>query len=579
MVIRARFAIIAAGLSASSVAIWLILGSAHDDDAVRTAVLTLAVGWSFLGAGLVARGRFGVLMCAVGLSVFVVAVADANASLPYTGGLVLGSLWVGVLVHALAAYPSGRLTTRSAVATVVAAYAIVTLGQLAVILFDDLKAGCPDCPDNLVLIADDPGASAALLTAVSTIGTLIALAVVIELARRWRSASPPLRRALQPVLWTGVAGFAAVAALYASYVLAPGASGVASWLALALLVAFPFAFLAGLLRMRLARGAVGALVVELGETPSERELRDALRRALHDPGLAIGYPRADAMGFVDSGGHAVGVAGQAASVIVRDGELIAALLHDASLSPDPELLEAVAATAGMALENARLQAALRTRLQDLVEAQATERRRLERDLHDGAQQRLVGLGLELALAEASVERDPPGTREILTRARAELILALNELREIARGIHPAVLTDRGIGGALEALIARIPLAVALELRLGDERLPEPVEVAAYYVAAEALTNVVKHARAARAVVRVGREGGFAVVEVADDGAGGADAALGSGLAGLRDRVEALDGRLELSSPPGGGTRVRATFPLAGRDPSLGLEGVSRSTRG
>jgi signal transduction histidine kinase len=547
--IRSRFAIIAAGLAGSCLAVWLSLGSAHEANAARTAALTLVVSWSFLGAGLVALAReprFGALMCAIGLAVYLAPLGDADAALPYTIGLVVASLWIGILVHALAAYPSGRLPSRAGVVTVAAAYAVVTAGQVAVILFDDLREGCADCPRNLLLIADDPGVSNAMLILVSTLGALIAVAVVAQLALRWRNASPPLRRALQPVLWTGIAGVAAVALLYASYVVAPGLSEAASWLALTLLVAFPFAFLAGLLRMRLARSAIGPLLVELGEAPSELELRDALRRALRDPGLRIVYRRGAQ--FVDGAGQPVALSDGVS--LVGPG---AALIHDPSLSLDPALLRSVAAAAGLALDNARLQAALRA-------AQTNERRRLERDLHDGAQQRLVGLGVELALAEARAERDPPGTRRLLTRARGELILALNELRELARGLHPAVLTDRGIGAALHALAARVPLPITLDLRVA--RLPQAIEVAAYYVAAEALTNVVKHADATEAVVRVALDDGVAVVvEVADDGAGGADLALGSGLRGLRERVEAVGGTLEISSPPGGGTRVRASLPV------------------
>ena len=538
--------IIAAGVVASSLALWLVFGSAHEDNAVRTAVLLLVVGWSFLGAGLVALAReprFGALLCAVGLAVNLASLGDAGASLPYTIGLVLGSLWIGILVHAVAAYPSGRLPGRAALATVIAAYAVVTLGQVAVILFDDV--GCAGCPRNLLLVADDAGVASVLLLVVSAFGALIAVAVVLRLARRWRAASAPLRRILQPVLWTGAAGAGAIAVLYASYAIAPGLSSGASWLTLALLVAFPFAFLAGLLRMRLARSAIGPLLVELGEAPTELELRDALRRALRDPSLKLTYRRGD--GFVDGAGQPVALP-EGASMIGPS----AALIHDPSLSLDPALLRSVAAAAGLALDNAHLQAALRA-------AQTNERRRLERDLHDGAQQRLVGLGLELALAEARAE---PGTRELLTRARGELVLALNELRELARGIHPVVLTDRGIGAALDGLAARSPLPVTLDVRVA--RLPQAIEVAAYYVAAEALTNVVKHARAGSASVRVWCGARVVVVEVADDGVGGADARRGSGLRGLRERVETLGGELEVWSATLRGTRIRATLPIAVR---------------
>jgi signal transduction histidine kinase len=188
-----------------------------------------------------------------------------------------------------------------------------------------------------------------------------------------------------------------------------------------------------------------------------------------------------------------------------------------------------------------------------------ERRRLERDLHDGAQQRLVALSLQLGLARGQVERDPQAAARMLDAAREELRQALAELRELARGIHPAVLTDRGLDAALESLVDRAPVPVELE-ELPVERLPAAVEAAAYFVVAESLTNIAKYAQAHEAHVRVTRADGAAVVEVRDDGIGGADASGGTGLRGLADRLAALDGDLEVHSPPGGGTVVRATIP-------------------
>jgi PAS domain S-box-containing protein len=198
----------------------------------------------------------------------------------------------------------------------------------------------------------------------------------------------------------------------------------------------------------------------------------------------------------------------------------------------------------------------------IVEAADDARRRLERNLHDGAQQRLVSLSLALRLAQSRLHDDPEGAEQLLAGASEELTQALAELRELARGIHPAVLTDRGLPAALEALAARAPLPVELSADL-DGRLPGPVEAAAYYVVAEALTNVAKYSEASAVEVRAERQNGRVVVEVADDGIGGADPSLGSGLRGLADRVEALDGRLEVESKTGDGTTVRAVIPLAG----------------
>ncbi len=221
---------------------------------------------------------------------------------------------------------------------------------------------------------------------------------------------------------------------------------------------------------------------------------------------------------------------------------------------------------------AHLDAELRERLEELRASRArlvasgdAERRRLERDLHDGAQSRLVGLAVLLGHLRRRLDADPEAV-VLLERAQAELSTGLAELRELARGIHPAVLTERGLEPALRSLAARAPVPVELAAD-ADERLPAPVEAAAYFVVSEALANVAKYARATEATVRVQRADGVVVVEVADDGVGGADATRGSGLRGLADRVAALDGALAVESPPGGGTRLRAEFPCTPPVPS------------
>ena len=214
----------------------------------------------------------------------------------------------------------------------------------------------------------------------------------------------------------------------------------------------------------------------------------------------------------------------------------------------------------------RLNAELHERLEELAASRArivtagdVERRRLERNLHDGAQQRLVALSLSLRLALAKLESDPAAARAILAGAADELARALEELRELARGLHPAVLSDRGLRTAVEMLAGRAPVPIEIA-GIPDERLPAPVEAAAYYLIAEALTNVAKYAGASSVLIRVTATDARVVVEVSDDGVGGADAARGSGLRGLTDRVEALGGTLEVSSPAGGGTSLRAEIP-------------------
>jgi signal transduction histidine kinase len=245
---------------------------------------------------------------------------------------------------------------------------------------------------------------------------------------------------------------------------------------------------------------------------------------------------------------------------------VAAIAHDASLLDDPEHVRGVGAAAALALEKQRLEAELRAKVKELrvsrtriMQEASAERRRLERDLHDGAQQRLVSLALNLRVAQGRVDDDPEVARVLLEEAGGELEEALGELRELARGIHPAVLTDRGLGAALESLAGRAPLPVELEVEV-ERRLPEAVGVTAYFVVAEALTNVARYADASEATVRAAYADGRLTVEVSDDGVGGADPAKGSGLRGLADRLEALDGSLEVHSRPGRGTVLRAEIP-------------------
>jgi signal transduction histidine kinase len=310
--------------------------------------------------------------------------------------------------------------------------------------------------------------------------------------------------------------------------------------------------------------------VQLRETRGPGKLRDALARALHDPSLSLAYWLPERARYVDVDGRPVELPrqgdGRIATVIEREGRPVAALVHDPTLNDEPDLVEAVGAAAGLALENERLQADLRARLEDLrasrariVDATDAERRRLERNLHDGTQQRLVSVSMALGLAESKVGTEPENARQIIEEARGALGAALQELREFSQGIHPAILTERGLGPALKELVFLAPMSIELDVP-SDERLPEPVEAAAYYIVAEALANVAKYAAADSVTVTVERQNGLARIEIADDGVGGADPAKGSGLRGLSDRVEALGGTLGVESAFGHGTRLRAEIP-------------------
>jgi signal transduction histidine kinase len=303
--------------------------------------------------------------------------------------------------------------------------------------------------------------------------------------------------------------------------------------------------------------------------PPGSPVREMLAESLGDRNLQVAYWLPDRQIFVDERGARVELpepgSGRAWTSVDRGGRRVAAIVHDADLDAGPELVQAAAAAAALALDNEQLKADLRARLEELrasrvriVDAGDAARRRLERDLHDGAQQQLVALALDLRLLKARVHGDGDSAA-LVERANAKLAAALEELRELARGIHPAILTDRGLVPAVQALTRRVSLPIDCDLRI-EGRLPDPVEAAAYFVVAEAVTNVVKYSQAGHATVRAWKDGDIVEVEVIDDGIGGADPSRGSGLRGLDDRLAAVDGKLAVESPRGSGTRVHARIP-------------------
>jgi signal transduction histidine kinase len=528
-------------------------------------------GLAFVGVGLIAgtrqgNPRIGGLMCATGFTWFIGDLGWIYQPLPYTAAAFGAGVFQPVLAHLTLAFPSGWLRTRTRKIAVAAGYLLWLLATLVVLVVWDPADDCLGCTKNLLELRHDPELHD-VAEQISVVLALIMTTVVVGLViQRWYASSTLGRRALGPVIWA----VAPLAAAVVGYSLI-GKSSMPPLAPLAL-TALPVGFLVGLLRMDLGRAAVGRLVIELGDTPAPGRLRDALARTLHDGSLQVVYWRREQPSFVDASGQPVALpeagSGRVATLLERDGEPIAALIHDAALRDDPALIEAAAAAARLAIENERLHAEIRAQLQEVrasrarvVAAADAERRRIERDLHDGSQQRLVTLALALGMARARLGAgaDPELARS-LREASEELRLALAELRELARGIHPAILTEAGLGPALVSLAERSPVPVTIGA-VPDERLGAPVEAAAYFVVAEALTNTVKHARAASVMISARRIKDHLVVEIVDDGRGRADPSQGSGLQGLADRVGALDGRLEVLSPPDGGTRVLGIIPL------------------
>ena len=815
----------------ASVAVAIIESNSGNEIPWTTIALAVTAGAAFVLSGLIALtlrpdNRTGLYLAATGYVWFLSALSDSDNAWVFTVGFVLGNVvWVPFTALVLA-YPTGRLETRLERAIPLVTGAVLVVPALLAALLDSSPAqNCDSCPDSSIALADQGGIGTGL-DVVATVGGLVLIAVVVgALARRWRRASPALRRLAWPVLGAGIAALLSIGLVIVADRISESARDALQVLFFLAFSAVPVAFLFGVLRTRLARSSVSEVVVALeAGTP----LRDAIARALNDPSLEVVY-RLDTGDWIDPSGRRVPdpaeSAGRKVTTVTRDGQPVAALIHDASLAEEPELIDAITAAAGLSLHNERLQAELRAQV-DLMETitrttpsllthvgtdgriqalnlatlkasgyseedevrgkyfwdvfidesereamkarfaaaapdyaaaeyentftnargeqlviywrnapvvdeqgrvasivsgglDVTERRRrelelrrerdatatvleaipsivvvvdrdgtirdrdvdnpragansafrqalgwrdeelvgrsfldlivedadgraaaalttaaegsasaeveselrcadgsirafawsavpvadvtgrtealvlvsgvdvterkgfedeirasrarlvraedearreLERNLHDGAQQRLVALSVALRLVESKLETEPGSASTLLGSARDELAQALEELRELARGIHPAVLTDRGLRPALEALAGRAPIPVELVAPAG--RMSPEVEAAAYYVVAESLTNVAKYARASSANVRVVREDGVLAVTIADNGVGGADLTRGTGLRGLVDRVAVLDGSLSVESPVGGGTLIRAEIPFSG----------------
>jgi signal transduction histidine kinase len=528
----------------------------------------LAAGWALIAVGLIAwarrpASRFGLLLAAGGFGWFLQEWNNPGigSELAFAIGLALSAVGVPLIAHAVLAYPSGRLSGWPDRAGLTAAYlgAGLVLGLLPALFFDPASQGCSQCPRNLLLVRDDPDLFNGLNRVGVQLGLGWSLALIVLLARQLARSTPALVRLRVPVAAAATAYLGLVAWDFQHSLdrgtLGSDATDQRLWLgqAAALLV-----LAAGVgwswLRGRRTRDVVARLVVELAGSPAPGGLRDVLAGTLGDPSLQLTYPLADGR-RVDAHGRPLSLEGTV-TPLVRGGRPVAFLAHRAGLLDDPGLAEEVAAVSRLALENERLQAELAAQLQDLrasrrriIATGDTARRRLERDLHDGAQQRLVSLSLSLRLARSKLEPSAdPSQRARIDRAEDELRVALRELRELAHGIFPSVLADEGLAAAVEAL-AEDP-TVPIRIRaLPEGRLEPTVETAAYFVVTETV-------RRSGSMVTVGaeRRDGQLVVEIDHDGDAPDD------LVDVEDRIGALDGRLQVLHQPGGRVRIRAEIP-------------------
>jgi signal transduction histidine kinase len=502
----------------------------------------LTVGWTFIGCGLVAawrrpESRSGLLMAATGFTWFVGNFARAEVAAVAWVAAHLVYLHRGPLVQLVLTYPSGRSGSRLVRGTVVVGY--------------------------LVAVTPIWGSAGA---------TIVMAGLLLAVGARDYVWSVGRLRLARRIALQATAGLSLVLAATAAarLLLPPGqVSGPLLLINQAALCVVAGGLLVGLLVAPWQPAAVADLVVELGQARSGT-LRGELARALGDPSVEIGYWLPDRHVYVDAQGRALTPpqpgSGRSMTVLEREGQPVAALVHDPAVLEDPGLLEAVTAAAQLAAANARLRAEVQARMEELaasrrriLQARDEERRRLERRLHDGAEARLGELAVVLRRGQRSATDQQ--TKDQIAQAEEQLRQTLEDLGQLAHGLHPRVLSEEGLEGALAALVRDFPVPVALKVTTAQ--LPPGLAAAAYFVCAEALVNVAKHAAAARVAVTVSASQDRLRVEIADDGLGGADPGRGSGLRGLADRVETFGGTLQLESTPGHGTRLAVEIPLGG----------------
>ncbi len=533
--------------------------------------------------------RFGALLVAAGCVWFLATLANSDDSTLYSIGRVAGWMFEPLLIYLLLAFPTGQLDSR--VDRTLVGIAVVLVGVLylpTALLVEAYPvpsqvASCgDDCPANAFMVTgSEPGVIEDLVRPLREFMTIaLFAAVTVRLALRIRGSTRLMRRTLVPVLAVACFRCAVFAATVLGRRLAPESEAVdvAVWLLALAVPLTAVAFLVGLVRwwVFIARSSQ-RLAARLRGHPTPEDLRHALAEEFDDPSLAIVYWLGNGEGhWGDADGHPLdppaAAPGRAVTAIVDGEHLVAAIVHDAALEDDRAFVDTATSYALMTLDNQRLSAQASALLRAVRESRSRiqaaaddERRRIERDLHDGAQQRLVALRIKLELA---AERTDDGHGNgadgaaVLRRLGGDVEAALEEVRSLARGIYPSSLADRGLVEGLRAAALRNPLPTTV-LAAGVRRHSREIESAAYFCCLEALQNAAKHAEGASSAVVELSDNGSLRLEVRDDGAGFDldDVASGVGFTSMRDRVAAVGGELAISSSPGRGTRVSATIPL------------------
>ncbi|MGH2938867.1 MAG: sensor histidine kinase [Solirubrobacterales bacterium] len=507
--------------------------------------------------------RMGALMVAAGLVWLCAELGNSEVPALTAAGLILATLPLAIVFHLLLAFPSGRLRGRASLIAVLVGYFVCTVMQAPQYLF----GGGSEGPWTVLQVKDSSALADAGLWAQWGVGSCVTVATATILWQRWRRVAPEGRRAVAPILAYGIFAVLYVSVSGRLYVGIGVPDSWAPWVLFSQIVAvaiIPVAFLATMLSggfgRTLAIDELGARI-EPGEGDSGGDsMRTALAATLGDPSVEVALWVEGRGAYLDGLGEVVAVPPAdshraAAEVTGAGGERLGALLYDAVLAPDPDLAEAAARVVAMQLDRRRLESEVRA---SAIEARDDERRRLARDLHDGMQTRLLLLAMSAnELSEGS--ELAASERARLQELERDLVSAADDLRTFAHGFLPPALVERGIYAATADLADSYPGAVDPQIEAGGERPDARVETAAYFVVSEALANSLKHAGADRVRLSLARENGSLLIEVEDDGRGGASAD-GSGIVGIRDRVEALDGTLALTSPPRGGTLLRVALP-------------------
>ena len=543
--------------------------------------LGIFIAWAFAAVGLIAwwrrpHNRMGPLLLACGWSFLGLQMGASQSSAIAGAAAVVATLPLALIVHVLMAFPSGRLAGTPERVVVAAGYALATVLEAPVYLLGD---GSP------LQVASADGVATAVARGQSVAGTVVMVAGVGILVGRLRRADAHQRLVVGPVCAVGAVTLVVLPllGLVISFELAlPGRGALRDFAQPVLLLMLPITFLYGLLRGGFARaGEVHEMASRIASASfAPGDLRDAIAEALGDRSVALAYRSARDRGYVDADARPVALpapgGARAAVEIASEGRRVGAIVYDALLISDPELVRTVAHLAAVALDRERLATELRAAAselrasrQRLAVASDAERRRIARDLHDGAQQRLVLLAID-AQRMARVADDADRVRRDATILREEVEAVLDDLRALVHNLEPALLTERGLPDATAWLVARMPIPTELDVDGLDERLPSIVESTGYFVVSEALANVVKHARGTRCEIALTADGDVVRIVVADDGVGGANAAA-PGLRGLSDRLGAIDGTLTVDSPDGGGTRLVAELPIGDRDQRGSLE--------